>query len=148
MALPGGWIFLSDALARGCGGHEGELAFTVAHEMAHIVLRHTWDRMISNTALKVAAAATSRIGPVGGWLRSQGISLLRNAHSSECEFAADEMGFRLCRAAGFDTDGAFTLLRRWQASTDAGINLGPYFTSHPPTAQRIARLTKLNQPRA
>lgn len=148
MTLPGGWIFLSDGLARGCGGRDGELAFCIAHEIAHIVLRHTWDRMISDAALKIAAAATSRIGPIGGWVRSQGIALLRSAHSSDCESAADEMGFRLCRAAGFDPDGAFAVLRRWQASTDAGINLGPYFASHPPTVHRIARLNKLNQHRA
>ncbi|MCI0534923.1 MAG: M48 family metalloprotease, partial [Verrucomicrobiales bacterium] len=46
MALPGGFIFLSDSLFDLCERHPNELAFVIGHEMAHVVRGHTRDRMV------------------------------------------------------------------------------------------------------
>ena len=45
--LPGGYIFLTDAMVNHCERNEDELAFIIAHEMAHVVKGHAFDRMIA-----------------------------------------------------------------------------------------------------
>lgn len=142
IALPGGCIFLSEGLVRGCGDRDDELAFLIAHEMAHVIKKHTWDRMISEAALRFASTATARIGVMGGWLRTQGLQLLKTAHSTQREFEADAHAYRLAAGAAFGTEGARALFKRLQATEQAGLDLGPYFSSHPTPAQRLARLER------
>src|SRR3989475_3653973 len=46
LALPGGPVFVSRPLLEMCEGQRDKIAFVVAHEMAHIVRRHTLDRIL------------------------------------------------------------------------------------------------------
>jgi predicted Zn-dependent protease len=70
---------------------------------------------------------------------------LRSAYSRDCEFEADELGFRLAVAARFSPEGAITLMQAVaRLEPDAGA-LGQYFSSHPDATQRIAHLTALNR---
>lgn len=142
MALPGGWIFLSDGLVQSCGGRDDELAFIIAHEMAHVLEKHTWDRMISDAALRAASAVTARAGPMGTWLRTKGIELLRTAHSRDREFEADWIGHKLAAASAFGTEGAQRFLSRLKSAGDAGMDMGAYITSHPSPGQRMARIAQ------
>src|SRR5204862_7117954 len=45
IGLPGGPVFVSWPLLEMCQGERDAIAFLVAHEMAHIVRRHTIDRI-------------------------------------------------------------------------------------------------------
>jgi predicted Zn-dependent protease len=140
IALPGGLLFFSDSLLALCERRPDELAFVAGHEMSHVLLGHTWDRMINEAALRATSMATARLGQLGAWLRQQGITLLRSAHDRELEFKADELGFRLAEAAGFDPAGATDLLDRiLQRFPDQGA-LGHYLASHPPARERAVRL--------
>jgi len=140
IALPGGLLFFSDSLRELCGRRPDELAFVAGHEMAHVLLGHTWDRMINETALRAASLATARLGQLGGWLRQQGITMLRSAHDHELEWKADELGFRLAVAAGFGPTGAIDLLQRIQRLYPDRAALGHYLASHPASQEREARL--------
>ncbi|HEY5914310.1 MAG TPA: M48 family metallopeptidase [Verrucomicrobiae bacterium] len=143
ITLPGGFLFFSDALLELCRRSPDQLAFVAGHEMAHVLLGHTWDRMINEAALRVASAATARIGQIGGWLRQQGMALLRRAHDAELELNADELGFRLAVAAGFNPAGAFAFLQRIQRLCADPSALGQYLGSHPAAAERSARLERI-----
>ena len=143
IALPGGYLFLSRSLIDFCGGNADELAFVFAHETAHIVRRDTWDRLIQGSALRAASFVTGRAGLLAGWVRNQGLPMLRNAHSSDREFEADQDGFGLARAAGFDPRGAFTFLERIERTGTAPEILGEYLASHPSPGERIDRLSNL-----
>ena len=143
ITLPGGFLFFSDALLELCRRSPDQLAFVAGHEMAHVLLGHTWDRMINEAALRVASAATARIGQIGGWLRQQGMALLRRAHDAELELTADELGFRLAAAAGFNPAGAFAFLQRVQLLCAEPNALGQYLGSHPAAAERAARLERI-----
>src|SRR6266478_7955097 len=46
LALPGGPVFVSWPLLEMCHGERDGIAFVIAHEMAHIVRRHTLDRLL------------------------------------------------------------------------------------------------------
>ena len=142
-ALPGGFVFVSHSLADLCERRPDELAFVIGHEMAHIIRRHAWDRMLNQAMLRAASIVTARAGVLGGWLRQNGLGLLQNAHARGCELEADELGLRLAIVARFAPGGAIALLRRIERlGTDPSI-LGQYFASHPPAAERIARLEPL-----
>ena len=140
IALPGGLLFFSDSLLELCGRRPDEMAFVAGHEMAHVLLGHTWDRMINEAALHAASMATARLGQLGVWLRQQGITLLRSAHEQDLEFKADELGFRLAVAAGFDPTGAGNLLQRIRERYPDRGALGHYLASHPPVQERATRL--------
>jgi predicted Zn-dependent protease len=140
IALPGGYLFVSRSLIDFCEGKPDELAFVVAHETAHLIRRHTWDRMVQQSALRAASFVTRRAGFLASWLQSQGLPLLRNAHSQESEFDADKDGIGLARAAGYDPNGAISFLKRIeQLGTDPEV-LGEYLASHPAPAERLSRL--------
>jgi predicted Zn-dependent protease len=146
VALPGGVLFFSDSLLNFCSRQRDELAFVVAHEIAHVALKHSWDRMLNESVLRVAAAATSRLGgAVGSWLRQRGVEFLRSAHDRDCEFSADELGLRLAAAGGFAPEGALLLLQRVQHASTEPASLGQYFATHPPPGERLSRLRSLVQ---
>lgn len=146
MALPGGFIFVSESLIEFCGRQSAELAFVIGHEMGHVLRGHAWNRMVSQTASRVASAVTLRAGPLGQWLRHTGLGLMQNAHARDAEAEADILGVRLAVAGGFYAGGAITLLRRLERMTpeEAGL-LGAYFSSHPPPGERLAALLPICQ---
>ncbi len=139
VALPGGFLFVSEGLMELSLRRREELAFVLGHEMAHVFLGHAWDRMINQSALDMASVLVSR-APFGGWLRGQGMRLLRSAHARDSEFEADREGMVLVRRAGYDSRGGLALLRRFERGGVKGGVVGEYFSSHPPVAERCARL--------
>ncbi len=140
MALPGGFIFVSDALVTLCERRPDELAFVLGHEVAHVVRGHAWDRMLNEAVLRAASLATARVGQLGAWLQQQGLKLLGSAHSRDQEFEADELGLRLALAAGFAPEGALGLLQRIQRLSVTTLGIGQYLASHPPASERVAAL--------
>lgn len=96
---------------------EDELAFVIAHEIAHVVLRHP----------EMLAAAGV---PVRGLLRGAG----RNGVLvKRTEVEADWLALRLTRAAGYDPGAAIPYWRRFYARSAGGLGL---FRTHPTLAER------------
>ncbi len=140
IGLPGGYFFVTRSLIDFCERNVDEVAFVLAHETAHVIRRHTWDRMVQQSTLKAAAFAAGSTGILSGWVKQQGLPMLRSAHSKEFEFEADRDAIGLIEAAGYDRQGAFAFLERIrQLGTDPDV-LGEYLASHPAPAERIAKL--------
>ena len=138
-ALPGGYVFMSTALVELAGRDRDELAFVIAHEMAHVIRRHAIDRWLTDKALaavSMATPATRRLSPL---IRRLGMDGLSKAYSRQQEDEADELGVKLAVAAGFDPAGAVRILQRLAAS-DEGFT---FLSTHPPTTQRVRRLREL-----
>ena len=72
-ALPGGYIFVAPALVELAGHGRDELAFIVAHEMAHVIRRHAIDRILSQRALQAVTLASSAARSIAPWVRTVGI---------------------------------------------------------------------------
>lgn len=142
IGLPGGYLFVSRSLVEFCEGSVDEVAFVIAHETAHVIRRHTWDRMIQQSALRDASFAAGRAGILSGWVRSQGLPMLRSAHSKNFEFEADQDGIGLMSAAGYDPGEAISFLRRIERLGTNPEVLGEYLSSHPAPEERIARLER------
>jgi predicted Zn-dependent protease len=143
MALPGGFVFVSDALVEFCGRRPDELAFVIGHEMAHIIRRHAWDRMLNDAMLRVATTVGGRAGMLGVWLRKNGLGSSSSAHSREHELEADALGFELLVNARFAPAGAIEFLQRQDRLDGHEASASKYFSSHPPAPERIAHLEKL-----
>tara|TARA_R110000850_G_scaffold4600_2_gene20453 strand:- start:794 stop:1528 length:735 start_codon:yes stop_codon:yes gene_type:complete len=144
IGLPGGYLFVSRSLIEFCEGSVDEVAFVIAHETAHVVRRHTWDRMIQQSALRAASFAAGRAGILSGWVRQQGLPMLRSAHSKDFEFEADLDGIGLVRAAGYDPNGAISFLEKIERLGVDPEVLGEYLASHPAPEERISRLKSLS----
>jgi predicted Zn-dependent protease len=143
-AIAGGFVFVTRSLLDLCNRDEDELAFIVAHEMAHIIRGHSMDRLISSTAFSVLSKRIPGTGAIGAWLKGTGIKLLESAYSQQNEFTADELGTKLALAARYDKAAAEKLLMRL-AQTSEGPDdktLAKYFATHPPFNERIANVRK------
>jgi predicted Zn-dependent protease len=141
-ALPGGFIFLTRALIDLCERDRDELAFVVAHEMAHVIRRHAINRVLRQTAYAAASMVAPGRGAIAPWLRRVGLEWLERGYSREHEFEADALGALLTQAAAFDPRGALRLFARFQQldRVTGAPGLGTYLSTHPPVADRITRL--------
>ena len=141
-ALPGGFVFVTRSLTELCERNQDELAFVVAHEMAHVIRRHAINRVLRQTAYAAASMLAPGRGAVAPWLRRVGLEWLERAYSRDQEFEADALGGLLTRAAGFDPEGGVRLFERFARldQTGDGPALGAYLSTPPPVGDRITRL--------
>jgi hypothetical protein len=107
--------------------NDDELAFLIAHELAHIVLGHT--------AL-LDSAGVPRAGMFRGVGRNRRVV-------RETEVAADQLGGRIMLAAGFDPGKGALVLRRWSAGPRIGL-----FETHDSDDARIRAMQALGKPGA
>lgn len=138
LAIPGGFIYLSEKLLDLCGEDVDAIAFVLAHEVAHGIHSDANKRFLTRTA-------------INGLLRLQtrGISLpvqqllaqlAQQGYSREQEYRADRFAVALTEAAGFDPAGGSRLFEKLHVhEKDPGF-MGPYFSSHPALPDRIERI--------
>ena len=138
-ALPGGFIFVTISLLELCDWNQDEIAFILAHEMAHVIRGHAMDRIVVNSTIAVGAKATSIQGLLKSWLGKVGVKFLESAYSQDMELEADKLGTRLVTAAGYDPQAPIQLLSRLRKlnQTDKQSSFGNYFSSHPTFDIRI-----------
>ena len=132
-ALPGGFVFITEALIDLCEHDRDELAFFLGHEMAHVLRGHAKDQLTASAFLK---AVTARFPGAGPLLRQA----LAKGYSRDLELEADREGARLTRAAGFDPRAPVRGLRRLAQASTGAPGVLEYFSSHPPLEERVRRL--------
>jgi predicted Zn-dependent protease len=146
-ALPGGFIFVTRSLVELCDRDRDELAFILAHEMAHVIRGHAIKRIVSNSAINVASRAVPIRGQLSAWLRKVGIQFLESAYSQELEFQADKLGVRLADAAGYNPNASIKLLGRLNelSLSESKFIACNYFSSHPAFEMRISNINRYLQ---
>ncbi len=142
IALPGGPIFVSWPLLEMCQRQRDEIAFVLGHEMAHIVRRHTLDRIVKDAALSLLLRHSTGRQAASAWLGQAGRQVLSRAFSWNNEIEADTFAVALVRAAGGDALAGERLLEKLAhlTSSQSVTVAGHYFATHPPLAERIANL--------
>jgi len=134
-ALPDGRIFVTDELVE-LAGSDDELLAVLAHEAGHHVHRHAMRGALESSSVLLLAGVL--FGDVSGSSLSVGLpaALLSSRFSRGHERQADAYAFVLLQRHG-RTPGAFaSLLRRLARAGDPAETAG-YFSSHPPSAERI-----------
>lgn len=144
-ALPGGFIFVSRPLMELCRHEQNEVAFILGHEMGHVIRGHAMSRIVSSSAIAVVSRAAPIRGLLTGWLQRVGVQFLESAYSQDIESEADRFGVRLVAGAGYDPHACVQLLSRLAGLSSPAhpFDLGGYFSSHPPFAVRINRISHL-----
>jgi predicted Zn-dependent protease len=142
LALPGGPVFVSWPLLEMCQWQRDEIAFVVGHEMAHIVRRHTLDRIVKDAALSLLLRQSSGRHAASAWLSQAGQQLLGRAFSRDDELEADVFAVALVGTAGGDASAGERLLEKlaqWTSGQSVGM-VGDYFATHPSFIERVANL--------
>ena len=141
-ALPGGHVFMSWPLLEVCQGQRDEFAFVLAHEMAHIKLRHTLDRIVQDSVFSLLLRQSPAKHAVAAWLGKVGQQTLSRAYSRESEMQADSFAVSLLKTCGGNPLGAERLLEKL-AQREPNHNPAvwtEYMATHPPLRERIAHL--------
>ena len=137
-AAPGGVVVLHTGLLAAAKTPE-ELAGVLAHEIQHVVLRHSTRAVIREAPLRLALATLSGgsgIETAAGVVGTLGA--LRHRRADEA--AADSGGMRLLEAAAVDAAGMAAFMRTLEPRGGEGGRLVSYLSTHPHTGDRIAAL--------
>ena len=141
-AAPGGYVYFYTGLLREMQS-ESEMAAVMAHEISHVVGRHSIKRVQS--AMGVALAydlvfGGDNPGKAVDAAIGIGMNLAFSGYSRDAEREADRFGIHYMVKAGYEPKGAvamFETLGRLGGSGSAGV-FEKLASSHPDTQERIA----------
>jgi len=143
-ALPGGYIYVTRGILA-LANDSSELGAVLAHEMAHVILRHARARSNrTHTSEIVDKVITSVLGGNIDTDQTAARSRLSLAAFSQAqELAADKEGVVIAGQAGYDPHAAARFLGamgRFAAMSTGGSDGGDDFlSSHPSTPDRIQK---------
>ncbi|MFH0763060.1 MAG: Maf family nucleotide pyrophosphatase [Candidatus Omnitrophota bacterium] len=138
-ALPGGYIYLNSGLVEKVK-NDDELAGVLAHEVGHIVARHSIKKLQASqlyTLARILVAQAPSSGEVGA-AADEAFTQIMLGYSREDEFLADQLGARYAKRAGYDPYGMLNFLETLD-EVNKRKPLGPprYFKTHPYIPDRI-----------
>lgn len=143
-AMPGGYVVILTGLLERAARPE-QVAGVVAHEIAHVTLKHGIRNIIESAGLMIVVAAVfGDIQGLGGIVVEGSRYLMQQKFSRDFEREADEVGWEYLRKAEIDPRGMiefFETLREMEQSggmaMEGGLSL---LSTHPATSERIERL--------
>jgi predicted Zn-dependent protease len=144
-ALPGGYVVVNTGLLQMVERPE-ELLGVIAHEVAHVKLKHSLRHVIAGAGPFVLfGVLLGGQGGVVGVLGSATDLVVQSGFSQEYETEADDEGWRILVAANVDPRGmteVFRKLRAYDQAQETDEEGLQAFSSHPAMKERIARLEK------
>ncbi len=146
-ALPGGFIFVTWGLYDWIQDAPDEMAFVLAHEMMHVVLKHPMKRILANYSSQIIANVLLRGGALGMLGKQIVHMLLSSGYSRDREYEADQYAVRLMHAADFDPVAAISLFEKLRATAPEDLPVYNYFLSHPAMNNRIQYIREIIQTR-
>ncbi len=138
-ALPGGYIFIFRGLVEKVESDD-ELASVIAHEVAHVVARHSIKRLQGGVGYNILQILMVFSGSSGMDVRriDAAFGQLIMSYSREDEALADRIAVKYLKEAGFDQMAMISFLKKLQqVNRDAPIKPYRYYRSHPHIADRI-----------
>lgn len=145
-AVPGGVIFVSRELVS-ILDDESELAAVLAHEVGHVAAKHALKS--TQRAQFFQGVGTITAAGVGGDKGKKFASAIGDMQAvlfdkgldKEMEFEADLAAMESTYRTGYDPSAMIRVLEKLQKLEASSTNKkGSWFSTHPPLAERIARL--------
>lgn len=140
-ALPGGYLFVN-AGAIAAARNEGELAGVIAHEIAHVSLRHGTNQAskarLAQAGMGVLggiAGGDSDLGQAVGALGGLGANMLFLKYGRAAEKEADLEGSRIMAEAGYDPRDMANFFKTLEAR--GGQRVPEMLSDHPDPGDRI-----------
>ncbi len=146
-ALPGGPMFVNRGMIQ-AARNEAEVAGVMAHELAHVVLRHGTVQASKAQKFQIGAIAGQILGAIvggnAGAVIAQGseigLSTYFLKYGREFEREADLLGAQILAAAGYDPIAMATM---FETIAKQGGSGGPeWLSSHPNPGNRSAAIRK------
>ena len=146
-ALPGGPMFLHRGMIEAAKS-EGEMAGVMAHEIAHVALRHGTAQATKAQKFQIGAIAGQILGAIvggtAGSVIAQGSNFGLGAYflkyGREYERQADLLGAQIMARAGYDPRSMAEMFRTIEAQ---GRNSGPeWLSSHPNPGNRYEAIQR------
>src|SRR5687768_15506974 len=143
-ALPGGPMYVNRGMIEAAKS-EGEMAGVMAHEIAHVALRHGTAQATKGQKYGLLAgiagiAGTILGGPGVGQLAQAPFAVYLLKFSREYETEADILGAQIMARAGYDPRDLANMFRTIQAQ--GGGSSGGFLSSHPNPSDRYARINR------
>ena len=143
-ALPGGPIYMHSGLIS-AADNEAQVAGVLAHEVAHVALRHSTNQVSKQYAFQIpvalAAGALGNKGGVLSMISQLGISFGLNSvfmkYSRDAEKDADLIGTRTMSAVGYDPVQMARFFEKLEAES-GGSRGSQFFSDHPNPGNRVA----------
>jgi predicted Zn-dependent protease len=142
-ATPGGYVYIYTGLLK-LMDNEAQLAAVTAHEISHIVARHSVKRLQS--AMGISLIEQLAFGGERSVLRDAvnlGVGIALQGYSRENEHEADEYGVLYMTQAGYNPEGAIELFEKLASLGEHQPNVFEQLaSSHPDTQARIAAVNQ------
>lgn len=151
LAAPDGRIFITRGLLNKYKSGEisaAEIASVIAHELGHIALGHSKQRLIDfsgqNAMRALLMGVIGRYIPViGGYIANMVITMLAATLSRKDEFEADAYGAALLLKSGIGLSAQVSMFRKLESWGGKKGGTPAWLMSHPDTSKRIAAIETL-----
>ena len=142
-ALPGGQVFITDALYSKLKT-EGQLAGVLGHEIGHVIARHGAQRMAKQ---KLTQGLTGAAGVAGGGFESARMAqavgqMINMKYGRQDELESDRWGVLLCLQAGYDPRSMKGVMEILDAAS-GGKGPPEMMSTHPKPANRIEYINRV-----
>jgi predicted Zn-dependent protease len=139
-ATPGGHVYIHTGLIN-AASNSSEVAGVMAHEISHVLARHSTEQISRQYGLSVLAGLV--LGQDPGLLQQiaaqivAGGALARFSRAAEEE--ADSLGLQAMNLAGYNPNGMVTMFQKLLSSRRSSPGaVERFFSTHPLTEDRIA----------
>lgn len=142
-ALPDGNIIVTDQLVKLAESDE-ELLGILLHEIAHVKYRHSMQNLLRQAGVSaIILLITGDVSTASTLVLMLPTVLLQSQYSQEFETESDTYALQRMQELGLDPNLFADTMEKISAShgevKDADQGLFDYFSTHPPTRERIAR---------
>jgi predicted Zn-dependent protease len=142
-AAPGGYIFVTRGLYRRLN-NEAELAGVLAHEIAHVTLKHHLKVLKQSSLIGALGQAASNKAKgsdqVVQNLIGNGAEIMARGLDKNAEFEADRVGIVFAARAGYDPWGLPEVLQDLAGLPPKDSRTSLLYKAHPLPADRLAAL--------
>jgi beta-barrel assembly-enhancing protease len=141
-AIPGGHVYIHTGLIN-AARNSSEVAGVMAHEISHVVARHSTEQMSRQYGLQILAGLA--LGQNPGQIQQIATAIVAQGalarYSRDAETEADRLGARYMNDAGYDPRGMVTMFQTLIASRQSRPGaVEQFFSTHPLTEDRIRRV--------
>lgn len=151
LATPGGTIFVTSELVK-TAEIEDELAGVLAHEIAHVTLRHGLAAIKQSNLAEAFqylgdSAATATLteeqrrkvtNVFGSSIDDVVTTMVKNGYSREAEYAADRLGYEILSSSGYDSGALHSIINKLKKKSAGGR--GGIMSTHPAPEDRLQNL--------
>ena len=139
-ALPSGIVIITDELVE-LVQHPDEIVGVLAHEVGHVVNRHSMRLLLQSSATAILIAAfTGDIASLGSLAAGIPTVVVQSGYSRDFEREADGYAYEYLEYANIPAARLGDILKRLEDSAGGSVEgaLG-YLSTHPPASERSAR---------